>query len=94
MRLGKTIRTCREARGLKQYELAENAGLSESYLSLVEKDKREPSLSSLDGIASALGVPLSVLIFLAAEGDVKGELSPQHVEEISRRILSVMSHAT
>jgi len=94
MNIGKTIQTCRKARGLKQYELATFAGLSESYLSLVEKDKREPSLSALEGIASALGVPLSVLIFLAAEENINGDLSPQHVEDISRRILSVMSHAT
>lgn len=93
MNLGKTIQTCRKARGLKQYELATAAGLSESYLSLVEKDKREPSLSALEGIASALEVPLSVLVFLAAEEEVNGDLSPRHIEEISQRIMSVMSDA-
>ncbi len=94
MNLGKTIQTCRKARGLKQYELAASAGLSESYLSLVEKNKREPSLSALEGIASALGVPLSALIFLAGEEEVNGDLSPQHVDEISQRIMSVMSNAS
>lgn len=78
---------------MKQKELASAARLSESYLSLVEKDKREPSLSALGGIAEALGMPLSVLIFLAAEEEAKGDLSPQHLEEISKRIFDVMSHA-
>ena len=41
--------------------LAKASGLSVSYLSLVERDKREPSLSALNKIARAFEMPLPVL---------------------------------
>lgn len=92
MNIGTTIQTCRKVRGMKQRELALEAGLSESYLSLLEKGKREPSLSALEALAKALGVPLSVLVFLAAQEEANGDLTAKHIEEISQRILDVMSH--
>jgi transcriptional regulator with XRE-family HTH domain len=45
--------------------LAQKAGLSVSYLSLLESGKREPSLQAMRDIAQALGIPLFALLALA-----------------------------
>jgi transcriptional regulator with XRE-family HTH domain len=73
MNLGKSIKLCRTNRGLSQDELAKRIGKSVSYVSLIEHGKRDPVVSTVEEIASALGVPMSLLMFLAAEpGELKG----------------------
>jgi transcriptional regulator with XRE-family HTH domain len=73
MNLGKSIKLCRTNRGLSQQELAGKIGLSVSYISLIEKGKRDPAMSRVEEIAGALGVPVSLLTFLAADpGDLRG----------------------
>jgi transcriptional regulator with XRE-family HTH domain len=73
MNLGKSIRLCRTNIGLSQADLAEKVGVSVSYISLIEKNKRDPPLSTVERVAAALGVPVTVLAFLAAErGELKG----------------------
>lgn len=68
-------------------ELAERAGLSQSYLSMIESGKREPTLSSIEKVAKALGVPTPILLFLAAE---KGELEGLDAETIRRLSAAVL----
>ena len=54
---GEQIRARRKELGLSLEELAQRTGLTASFLSLVERDMRNPSLESLRHIAEALGVP-------------------------------------
>ena len=42
--------------------LAERAGLHQTYIGLIERGMRNPSLDAADAIAEALGVRLSELI--------------------------------
>ena len=56
--LGERIREVREARGLSQTSLADAAGISQGYLSQLEQDEREPSLSIAARIARALDLSL------------------------------------
>ena len=72
MNLGKAIHMCRLRRQLSQGEVARLAGCSVSYLSMLENSKRDPTISTVQGIADALRVPMEILFFLGAE---KGELS-------------------
>lgn len=72
MNLGNAIQMCRVRKDWNQSELAERAGCSVSYLSMLENSKRDPTLSTVQKIAGALGVPIEILFFLAAE---KGELA-------------------
>ena len=60
---------CRMNKGLKQAQLAELAEISVSHLCLLEKDKRDPSLSAVNSISKALEIPVSVLVFLASQYD-------------------------
>jgi transcriptional regulator with XRE-family HTH domain len=71
--LGKTIRRLRDDRGVSQQELARSAKLTPSFLSLVENDRRRPSLAVLRRIADALEVPEEVLIWDAV--DLPADLS-------------------
>lgn len=58
---GYKIRAMRKERGLSQGELARRAGISASYLNLMERDKRAVSGTLVDRIAQALGVERSDL---------------------------------
>jgi len=64
--LGEMIRELREARRLSVRTLAATAGFSPSFISQVENGQASPSISSLERIASSLGVSL-VEFFQAAE---------------------------
>lgn len=69
MKIGKAIRDLRQQKGIKQVDFAEKCGLSQSYLSHIEKGTKEPTLSILKQIADTLSVPLPILIFLSIDSD-------------------------
>lgn len=60
--LGQRIRAIRTDRGLSQEALADACGLDRTYVSGVERGVRNPSLDSLNALASGLKVTLSVLL--------------------------------
>jgi transcriptional regulator with XRE-family HTH domain len=66
--LGRAIRMVRTRRGLSQSDLARRAGVSTSLVSLVECGKRDTPFETLLALAEALGVPLSILVFIAGDG--------------------------
>ena len=59
--LGGRIRAAREARGLSQVNLAAAARISQGYLSQIEQDEREPTLSIAARLSRALGLSLDAL---------------------------------
>jgi len=65
--LGKTIKRLRTETGLSQRELAEAAGLTPSFLSLIESGEREPSLATIRSLAKALKTPAEIVIWDAVE---------------------------
>lgn len=60
-RLGYSVKILREARGLTSAQLAIGADISPAYLSLIEGGDRVPPPDTLQRIASALGVDVTVL---------------------------------
>ena len=60
--LGRRIRGARRERGRSLREIAEVAGVSESFLSQVERGVASPSVQSLRRIAAALSVPVVTLL--------------------------------
>lgn len=73
MKIGKALKLCRSAKDLSLEAVAERAGISVSYLSRLENDKREPTLSIVGKVADALGVPTALVVFLASEAhELKG----------------------
>ncbi len=65
MELGLTIKKLRKNKELKQRNLSEIMGVSQGYLSLIEKGNKEPSLKMLKKIAGALNVPVSILFWIS-----------------------------
>ena len=65
MNIGRTVKLCRTQKGMRQEDLAKATGLSVSYLSLLEREKRRYNIESIQAIAIALEVPLWVFFFLA-----------------------------
>jgi transcriptional regulator with XRE-family HTH domain len=57
--LGERIRSIREARGRSLKQLADGTGLTQSFLSQVERDLTSPSVASLRKIAEALGTSVA-----------------------------------
>lgn len=70
-RVGRAIRELRERTGLSQEELAAEAGLHRTYISLVERGQRNITVDALSQIAEALGVYPSRLIAEAERGEAK-----------------------
>jgi transcriptional regulator with XRE-family HTH domain len=68
--LGTKIRKLRKAQKLKLVELAEKCGISPSFLSQIERNQANPSVTTLYAIAEALET--SVIAFFT-----NGELQPQ-----------------
>ena len=60
-KLGESIKTQRENLCLSQEKLAEKCGLDRTYISLLERGKRNPSLSNLLKVASGLEISISEL---------------------------------
>ena len=79
--IGRTLKRFRSEQQLSQKELAERAGLTPSFLSLVENDKRTPSLVVISRLADALSLPEEILLWDAVE-------IPPDLSEKDRRLCS------
>ncbi len=90
MNIGRAIKLCRTQKNLSLAELANAAGISTSYLSLLERGKRDPSFSTVEKIAAALDVPVSILTFLAADSSEISSISPQLAEKLSYAALKLI----
>lgn len=55
------IKALRRWRGLRQYQMIERTGLSQSYISEIETDGKKGSAEALEKIAAALDVPVEWL---------------------------------
>lgn len=54
--------TIRESRGLSQSQLAERAGLSVTYIKILEEGKKSPTVRTLEKLAAALGISVADLL--------------------------------
>lgn len=67
MNLGNTVVQLRERKGMKQGQLAEILGITQTYLSQIEKNKKLPNIALLEKIGSELSTPLPFLFFLSLD---------------------------
>jgi len=72
MDLGIIIKNIRKQKGLTQNEFASLCGITQTYLSQIEGNLKEPNLSTLKSIGENLNVPLPILFFMSlTEEDVQ-----------------------
>ena len=58
----RVVKKHREKCGLSRAGLAEKAGLHQTYIGLLEREKRSPNLDTAKAIAKALGLSLTQMI--------------------------------
>lgn len=91
MNLGKAIKLCRNQKNLRQAKLAEMAGISVAYLSLLEQGKRDPNFSIVERIAGAMNIPISIIVFLATDSNELKGISQELAEKLSFTALNLIS---
>jgi transcriptional regulator with XRE-family HTH domain len=69
MDVGKRLRELREERNVSMRELARRSGLSANALSMIERNLTSPSVSTLQKVSKAMGVPITA--FFRADVEMK-----------------------
>ncbi|KZZ81805.1 XRE family transcriptional regulator, partial [Oleiphilus sp. HI0133] len=94
MDVGQRLREVRKKTGISQRELAKRAGVTNSTISMIEKNSVSPSVSSLKKVLS--GLPMSLMEFFDSEDSAKvetpvvypaGELLDSSVNEIEWKLV-------
>jgi len=93
MDYGRALRTCRAIRGWQQEDVAEHAGLSASYVSLIEAGKREPSPTAVSKLARGLRVPEALLTLLASDHSTVSKRDAQTFDLLGRSLLGLLVEA-
>lgn len=83
--VGPAVRNLREQAGISQEELAGRAELDRTYVSGIERGRRNPSVKSLQRVADALHVGLEVLFIRAKQLAEAGPLKPSSRRGRSRK---------
>lgn len=74
MNIGKVIKDTRKQRKQTQTEFALSCGITQTYLSQIENNVKEPNLSTLKTISSNLDIPLPIMFFMSLNED---DISPE-----------------
>ena len=88
MNVGQAIRLCRTQRGASQRTIAIRASCSVSYLSMLENNKRDPTLSTVTKIAEALRVPVGLLFVLASDQNELGAIDEHFADQLMQSALA------
>ena len=94
MNVGQAIRLCRIRRGASQSVIANRANCSVSYLSMLENNKRDPTLSTVTKIAEALHVPVGLLFVLAADQNDLGAIDEHLADQLMQSALASLGTST
>jgi transcriptional regulator with XRE-family HTH domain len=60
--MGKALKRIRREKGISQAELARRANLTREYVNKIEAGRYDPSLSTINALAKALGVKVGRLL--------------------------------
>jgi transcriptional regulator with XRE-family HTH domain len=77
--IGLTVRKLRSDRGFTLQALADESGVSKSYLGDIEKGRKNPTTDVIEAIAEALGVPARELLYHAALDEEDPFLQPEQL---------------
>jgi transcriptional regulator with XRE-family HTH domain len=82
MNYGKALRIARAVAGVEQKQLATEAGLNPSHISLIESGARQPSVGAVAKLCRALKIPEPLFSMLAAESADLTGMNEQEFEKI------------
>jgi len=83
MDIGQAIKTLRTKRRVTQKDLAERSGVSQGFLSLIEKGEREPDFELIEKIAGALKIPPQLVLLLACGRHSRGRRYARPLKRIA-----------
>lgn len=87
MGIGKIVKYLRTATDTSQAELAQELGITPGYLSLVESEKRQPSLAVLKSAADFFRVPAGFLLLADAKLNGLGPKQRRLLQEIRQNLV-------
>jgi len=88
--IGRAIKLCRTQKGWTLRELAKRTGIAVSHLSMIERNQRDASMTAMQSLANAFGMPLNVLIFLGSDPKELTGISNELKEKLSRAALELL----
>ena len=88
MDVGERLQAIRKLKGLSQRELAKRAGVTNSTISMIEKNSVSPSISSLRKVLS--GIPMSMVEFFSVELEAE---SPAQLVYKARELIDLSGGA-
>jgi transcriptional regulator with XRE-family HTH domain len=90
MNYAKAIRIARSIAGISQGKLADRSGLDRSYLSLIEGEKRKPTVETLQSISEALALPFHLLTLLATEKEDAKRINEEQVLSLAKQLTHLL----
>lgn len=87
LHIGQTLKDLRAARRLTQQNLADDLGVSASYLSLLESSKRRTTRKILRRLADYLDVPSGYFVIEAMQLEALPDRHRQVVQELRRELV-------
>ena len=90
MSIGEAIKIVRVRTGLRQKELAQRSGFSQSLLSMIENDRRRPDVSMVETICRAMDVPAQLVFLLACQPEPDKERYKPALERLGLAMLELL----
>ena len=83
--IGANIRKCRLSKKLRQEDLAEKSNLSVTYIGMIERGEKTPSVETLVTILNAMGVSADVVLcdVLDAGYEIKHSILDEKLSKLS-----------
>ncbi|MDA3778926.1 MAG: helix-turn-helix transcriptional regulator [Bacteroidales bacterium] len=91
MDLGIVIKNIRKQKGQTQAEFASLCGITQTYLSQIESNAKEPTISTLKNICEKLDMPLPILFFQSLTSEDVNPSKRNAFELVSPSIKSLVN---
>src|SRR6267142_2766049 len=89
MTIGNAIKIIRTARGIRQRDLAGELLVSPNYLSMLESDRRLPSIGFLRKLAAKLHVPAGLFLLWTEAG--KSSLRKKQADQVRELLIRIQA---
>lgn len=91
MSYGKALKLIRTSRNISQKELSVLVDVNPSYISLIEKGKRIPTIEIIEKIVKALDIPIHLFFLLSSDKEEVKKLYPtSNINKIGTLLLNIL----
>lgn len=91
MNLGNIIKTIRKDRGQTQGEFAELCGITQTYLSQIERNLKDPNFATIKRISNKLEIPVPILFFKSLTVDDVNEEKIELYKNVSSELNNLIN---